>query len=62
VTLHQERTHPFYVEGCLACRYSTIGAFIPYQDQFHNTTINEQMADIKQRAAQNGYTIERAPQ
>jgi hypothetical protein len=62
VTLHQQRTHPSYVEGCLACRISTIGAFIPYRDQFHNTTINEQYADMKKRAAENGITYERAPQ
>lgn len=24
MTLHQERTHPFFVEGCNACRWGTL--------------------------------------
>lgn len=62
MTLHQERTHPFYVEGCDACRFASIGAYIPFKEQFHNTTISEQMRDLQKRAAENGSTIERAPQ
>lgn len=62
MTLHQERTHPFFVEGCYACKLASLAAYVPYKDAFHNTTINEQMADIKRRAAENGVTFERAPQ
>lgn len=28
-TIHQQRTHPTYVEGCFACRISTVGVSLP---------------------------------
>ena len=29
LTIHQQRTHPAYVEGCFACRISTVGVSLP---------------------------------
>jgi hypothetical protein len=54
MALHQQ-THPEYVEGCFGCK--AIGTAFQYtgsQENFHNSTIRERVADMKKRAKENG--------
>ena len=60
MALHHQ-THPKYVEDCYACKLASKALTFRYgRETFHGETIGERLADMKQRAAENGITMERA--